>query len=234
MSVRRASILPAPAFVPVLALAALLLAPAARLEAAAKPQAAARPAAARPETTPPPSATTLKASPTSAAWGTLVTLTATVKNGSAPVANGSVTFYDGTKAIGSAQVVTTASGGGVVGTATLKTLALPIGANSLTAKYSGANAASASAAATVTVTGKYPDTATLADSGIQGSYALVGTVFSGGPLSPVATGSIAFKDNSTNQTLGTVALDATTLTQGFVNRAPWRRSRGHRPRPWRT
>ncbi|HTX77239.1 MAG TPA: choice-of-anchor D domain-containing protein, partial [Terracidiphilus sp.] len=72
------------------------------------------------------STTTLAANPTSGAFGTAVTLTATVVDqNSSPLTNGRVTFLNGTKTLGTVQVVRTTSGGGVVGTATLKTLALP-------------------------------------------------------------------------------------------------------------
>jgi hypothetical protein len=161
------------------------------------------------------STTTLTATPSSGAEGSLFTLVATVKNSaSSPIANGSVTFYNGTKALGTAQVVTNTAGGGTIGNATLKTLYLPIGANGITAKYAGANAASTSAAASVTVTGSYTSTAILSSAGVQGSYTLTGMVEGAGLLTP--TGSLVFNDSQASTPLGTVALDPTTLTQTFV------------------
>ena len=93
--------------------------------------------------------TTLAATPTSAGYGQPVTLTATVK----VVAPGSglptqtVTFYDGTTVVGAATL-------NASGTATLTTTALPVGAQSITAKYNGDVdfTSSTSTASTVTIT----------------------------------------------------------------------------------
>src|SRR6266849_10193947 len=82
--------------------------------------------------------TTLVITPKTAAFGSLFTLTASVKDQTGtPVTNGRVTFYDGKTALGTVQLVSTTSGGATIGTATLKTIVVPLGANSITAKYVG-------------------------------------------------------------------------------------------------
>jgi hypothetical protein len=161
------------------------------------------------------SAVTLTATPTSAAYGSLFTLVATVKDqNSNPLTNGRVTFYDGTTALATVQVVSTTSGGGVIGTATLKTILVPLGSNSITAKYAGGDATSTSAPALVTVTGTYPSTTTFASSGSAGDYTFTGTVSGAGPLTP--TGSVTFTDGTTDLVPGTAAINPTTLAQTFA------------------
>jgi len=108
----------------------------------------------------------------------------------------------------------------VIGTAVYRTRFLPLGANSIKAKYNGPDATGVFATATVTGTGKYPSTTTLASSGVQGGYVLTGTVVGGGPATPIPTGNLVFTDNQTSTTLGTVALDPTTLTLNFVQGTP--------------
>ncbi|MGO8731190.1 MAG: beta strand repeat-containing protein [Terriglobia bacterium] len=166
-------------------------------------------------TSPVATTTTLVVTPTTAAFGSLFTLTASVQdqNGK-PVTNGSVTFYDGTTALGTVQVVTTISGGGTIGMATLKTILVPLGANSLTAKYVGADVASTSPAVVAAVTGTYPTTTTFASSGIAGDYTFTGTVAGAGPISP--TGNVVFTDNTSALVVGTAALDPATWAQAFV------------------
>ena len=157
---------------------------------------------------------TLAANPASAAFGSLFTFTATVKDqNSSPVTNGTVTFYDGSTVIGTAQVVSTTSGGGAIGTATLKTILIPLGANSISAKYVGADVSSSATAVSVTVTGKYPTTTTFSSTGSAGDYTFVGTVQGAGPVTP--TGSILFTDTTTGLEPGTATINAGTLSQGF-------------------
>jgi len=162
------------------------------------------------------SSMTLAANPTSGAFGSLFTFTATVKDqNSNPVTNGTVTFYDGTTVIGTAQVVSTTSGGGVVGTATLKTILIPLGANSISAKYVGADVTSSATAVSVTVTGKYPTTTTFNSAGNPGDYIFTGTVQGAGPVLP--TGSILFTDTTTGLEPGTATINSSTLAQAFVS-----------------
>jgi hypothetical protein len=163
---------------------------------------------------PPASTVSLVASPLSGAYGSLFTLTAMVS----PAASGHVTFYDGTTALGTAQVVTTASGGGIIGTATLKTILTQLNTNSLAAKYVGAEAASTSPAATVDVTGDYPTTTTFSAAGSTGIYTFTAKVIGAGPSDP--SGSVTFTDNTTGLVPGTAAINPASLTQSFVAAAP--------------
>ena len=165
------------------------------------------------------STTTLAASPAGAVFGSLFTLTAAVKDASNnPITAGSVGFYNGAALLGTSQIIGTASGGGVVGTAIYRTRFLPLGANIVTAKFIGPNASSTSATTTVTVTGTYPSTTGLTATGTQGNYVLTGTVSGGGTATP--TGSLSFNDLQTGTTLGTIALNPATLTQTFVQGSP--------------
>ena len=158
----------------------------------------------------------LTANPATAPFGSLVSLSAAVVDqNSNPLTNGTVTFYNGTTLLGSAQVVRTTSGGGTIGTATLKTIALPPGADSITVKYAGADASSTLTATAVTITGTYPSTTTFASSGSAGDYTFVGTVSGAGPVLP--TGNVTFNDQTTGLTLGTAAINATTVSQTFIN-----------------
>jgi hypothetical protein len=163
----------------------------------------------------PTTTTTLSASPTSVAFGTAVTLTATVTDQSShPLTNGTVTFLDGTTVLGTAQVVSTTSGGKAIGTATLKTILIPLGSNSITAKYVGGDAISTSAAVAVTVTGHYPTTTSFASTGTAGAYTFTGTVIGAGPVAP--TGNILFSDVTSGLTPGTAAISSGSLAQTFV------------------
>jgi hypothetical protein len=96
--------------------------------------------------TPVATKTTLVAAPTSAAAGTVILLTATVKpaNGSA-VPTGVVKFLIGSKSLGNASL-------GAAGTATLSTSALPAGKDSLTAVYAGNSEEKSSTSAPIIVT----------------------------------------------------------------------------------
>lgn len=90
-----------------------------------------------------PSTTTLAATPSPAAYGALVTLTATV---TPAAATGSVQFLNGSTSLGSANLAS--------GQAQLAVSNLPTGSNSLTAVYSGdaTYAGSTSAAVTESIT----------------------------------------------------------------------------------
>jgi hypothetical protein len=160
--------------------------------------------------------TTLVVNPTKAALGSLFTLTATVKDSNGnPLTNGSVTFYDAKAVLGIVQVVRTTSGGATIGTATLKTILVPLGANSLTAKYVGADASSSSAAVVATVTGTYSSSTSISDGGTPGDYTLTGTVVGAGPVSP--TGDVTFTDTTTESSVGQATLNPATWTQTFVS-----------------
>ena len=90
--------------------------------------------------------TSLTSSSTTPTFGTSVTLTATVTPTPTGSSLGSVSFYNGATLLGTGTV-------NASGVATLSTSSLPLGANSLTAVYSGTTnyATSTSAAVAVTV-----------------------------------------------------------------------------------
>jgi hypothetical protein len=87
--------------------------------------------------------TTLSASASSITYGTAVTLTAST---SVTVATGTVNFYSGSTLLGAGTLVS--------GVASIKTIALPVGTDVVTAAYVGDSsyAASTSGAVSVTVT----------------------------------------------------------------------------------
>ena len=180
--------------------------------------------------------------------GSVVTLTATVKAGSTPVKPGRVNFCDATAAyctdihlLGTAQLTS-------AGTAALK-FRPGIGSHSYKAVFVGTNndAASSSSASALTVTGKYPTTATIAQSGSAGNYTLTATVAGSvdqpGLASP--TGTVSFLDTSNgNSVLGTAALGVGASALGWLNsqtpgRAAiprswwWGTSTGTASRTWR-
>jgi hypothetical protein len=102
----------------------------------------------------------LSSANTKVASGATVTLQAVIQPQSQDKLQGTVTFYDGTTAIGSPASVTG-------GAATLTTTSLPVGTHAIIAKYSGDNhdsAASSSNMIEQTVTGSFSLTIN-ADSG---------------------------------------------------------------------
>jgi len=107
------------------------------------------------------------------------------------------------------------------GTATLK-FRPGIGSHSYRAVFLGTHtdAASSSSAAALTVTGKYPTTAIIAQSGIPNAYTLTATVTGvsnlGSASSP--TGSVSFVDtNHNNVALGTLPIGSATTSLSFLN-----------------
>lgn len=146
-----------------------------------------------------PTATGLTSSANPSTLGQSLSFTANVTSGS-PNPGGSVSFMDGSTAIGSAAV-------GSNGTATLSTNSLVFGAHNITAVYQGdANHAGSSSAA-LNEKIVQPATAALTSSvnpAIYGSsFTLTAQI--GGTGSLVPTGSVVFSDGVS--TLGTVTLD---------------------------
>jgi hypothetical protein len=86
--------------------------------------------------------TTKLSAPTTATYGALVTLTATVRSASS-TPTGSVAFYNGTATLGTVKLNN--------GVASLKTTALPVGTDKITAAYTGSGQFSASTSPTATV-----------------------------------------------------------------------------------
>jgi len=145
------------------------------------------------------SSTVLSSSATTAAYGSSVTLTATVSATNGP-ATGSVTFYNGTTSLG-----TVVLGSGI---ATLTTSTLPLGTNSLTASYGGAAnfPASTSSAVSVTVTQAVTSTALSTSSStpaVGASVTLTATVtVTSGVGTP--TGTVTFYTGSASLGTGTL------------------------------
>ncbi len=155
---------------------------------------------------------------TSVASGTAVTLTATVKAGSALVKAGSVEFCDAAAAhctdvhlLGEAQLTT-------AGTATLKFIPGP-GAHSYKAEFAGTapDAASSSTVSALAVNSA-PSTTEIAQSGSAGDYTLKVTVMGKGSATG-PTGKVSFVDTSNaNAVLGTGTLGSST--KGFTWSTP--------------
>lgn len=128
-----------------------------------------------------------------------ITLSANVTNNGTPVTAGSVTFYEGQAAIGTAPLNTN-------GVASLNT-AFPPGNYTLTAHYNGsaqAGPGSSSPANNLTVTGV--DQLALGVTGTSMPYTLTATLTTN--LAQGATGGkIKFTDTTSGQTLGTADMD---------------------------
>jgi trimeric autotransporter adhesin len=164
---------------------------------------------------PPAATTTLAVSNAAPAYGTPVTLTATV-TGSAP--SGTVTFKDGATTLGTA----TLSGGAAPGrpggsgaraaapAATSRTAALTVstltgGAHSITAVYAGDanNGGSTSSAVTVTVA-KSATTTALQSSSPGGAYG-TSVTFTATVTGATPTGTVTFRDGAATIGTGTIA-----------------------------
>ncbi len=143
---------------------------------------------------------TLAASNSSPSFGQPVTLTDTLPTLNGIVPTGTVTFYNGSTAIGTGTI----NGSGV---ATLTTGSLPVGADSITAVYGGDNnyGTGTSNAVTITVS-KNAGSNTLSTSNASPSYSqavtLTDTLSSSNGVVP--TGTVTFYNGTTNLGTGTV------------------------------
>ena len=162
---------------------------------------------------------------TTVASGSVVTLTATVMAGTAPVTIGQVKFCDAAATyctdshlLGTRQLAS-------AGTASLKFIP-GIGSHSYKAVFVGtpngasADAISTSGTASLTVTGLYPTTTTIAQSGSSGSYLLTATVTGlvNASALPSPAGSVSFLDTSNgNSVLGTADLGTGIAGLSFLN-----------------
>jgi hypothetical protein len=139
-----------------------------------------------------PTTTALSSTPNPSSFGQSVTLTATVAPqssiGGPPT--GTVTFYDGSTAIGSASV--TASGSAY--TASIAVSNLAIGSHSFTAAYGGSTAYNASTSAAVTQTVNKAVTTVVAEGGNSGGSMTAALSTSSGPL---AGQTLTFRTGST-------------------------------------
>ncbi|MGC9292306.1 MAG: Ig-like domain repeat protein, partial [Acidobacteriaceae bacterium] len=145
--------------------------------------------------------TILVASPTSAVYGTSVTLTATVSS-SGGTPTGTVNFYDGATLLGTGTLNSS-------GVATLTVTALPVGSDNLTASYvaNGSFAASTSSATVVTINSVETTTTSLSASPTNSTYGATVTLaatVSGSGGTP--TGTVNFYDGAT--LLGTGVLNS--------------------------
>ena len=153
--------------------------------------------------------------------GSAVTLTATVNAGTVAVTTGQVSFCDTTAAhctdvhlLGTSQLTS-------AGTAHL-TFIPGIGSHSYNAIFAGAtnggthDAASTSSNVALTVTGRYPPTTTIAQSGSAGVYTLTAVVGGVGPFVP--SGTISFLDTSNgNAVLGSATLASSNANLSLLN-----------------
>ncbi len=159
---------------------------------------------------------------TSVSSGSVVTLAAAVVSGGAPVTTGQVNFCDASAKyctdihlLGTAQLTSK-------GTATLSFVP-SIGSHTYNAVFvgrvsgAGIETASTSGTATLNVSGKYPTTTAISESGSVGDYTLSATVTSlEGSVSP--TGSVSFLDLSNGSAaLGTAALNAGVSKLNWFN-----------------
>jgi FG-GAP-like repeat/Bacterial Ig-like domain (group 3) len=170
-----------------------------------------------------PTTTTLTVSPSSpVAARQIVTLTAAITDANGPLSVGAVDFYDGSLYLGSAQVVRSAAHGYTVGTATLKTV-FSIGSHNVLAAYAGTAGISASASESqaITVTGTGIATVQLSSVTGANNYTFNAAVVANGAGKP--TGSAVFTNQTTNVTLGTVALNPANFGLGFssIVQSPW-------------
>ncbi|MGC2656900.1 MAG: FG-GAP-like repeat-containing protein [Bryobacteraceae bacterium] len=158
------------------------------------------------------STTNLSVNSTSITQGSVATLTATVTVNGAAATGGTVKFLDGTRSLGTVQVIVTGTG---VGTAVLRTNSFAGGSHSITANYSGApNGAqhagasnSAMVALTVQQTGPLGSATRLTSSQeADGTYDFTATVSSLGI--PPPNGTVAFSDQTSGASLGSAALSS--------------------------
>ncbi|MBW4028180.1 MAG: hypothetical protein HIU93_12365 [Acidobacteria bacterium] len=154
---------------------------------------------------------TLAATPAAATTEGVVTLTATVVTGGIPATAGTVTFFDGTTALGSVQVAGSSPAKGHTTGAAVLTLRLGPGTHAITASYGGilaAPTAITSAVSTVTVTGTTPSLVSIAAASNTGdplNYDLTATVTGYGLAVPTA--SVDFAETSIVSDLGTVTVN---------------------------
>lgn len=149
--------------------------------------------------------TTLTSSANPSVFGQSVTLTATVKPVSGSLTpTGTVTFNDGSIALGSVALDTT-------GQAALTTSALGVGTRSITATYSGDSNYAGSTSAPVSVTVTPASTTTTLSSSANPSVAGQSVTFTAtvSSSSGTPTGTVTFGDGGS--TLGTGALNASGM-----------------------
>ena len=170
------------------------------------------------------STTTLTTSASSVAHGTIIALTATVASGGKPVAHGTVNFCKTTAAYCEDGAILRSVQLTPAGTAAVK-LALPLGTNSIKAVFAGTGEVkgSSSAVVSVTVTGTYPVSVVLTDSGTAGKYSFNATATGQGGLSPANVGPVLSLIDATNHNL---VLGATSGSPQAFSFAPAKTAAG--------
>lgn len=172
-----------------------------------------------------PTTTTLAISSSSVPYKTPITLTATVQSGGTPVTAGLVLFCDASatycennSALGVAQLTSPNA------TAVVKIGSGPIGVHKYKAVFRANKFYQTSTSNTVSysVTGTYASATTLAATGAPGNYTLKAGVSGVGSLTNGPTGTVSFIDTSaSNTTLGSENLQLSTLSNTFVQNAPF-------------
>ena len=161
------------------------------------------------------SAISLSASQNAITQGSVVTLTATVTVNGAPATGGTVNFLDGTRSLGTVQVIVS---GAAMGTAVLRTRSFAIGSHNLTANYSGAlngaqhAAASSSSTTVLTVQSNGAATSVTTLTPTQdptGLYDLTASVATLGV--PPPSGTVSFIDQTSGASLGSAAFTTGAL-----------------------
>ena len=154
--------------------------------------------------------TVLNNSPASSVYGEPVALTATVTSSTGGTPAGNVTFYRGTSSLGT--VALNGSGEAVLNDSTL-----PVGTDSLSAKYAGNASYPASTSSTVSqVVSAATTTTSLLDSPENSTYdqtvTFTATITASNGLAP--TGTVRFFDGSTQ--IGSVALSSGVATLNYA------------------
>ncbi len=151
--------------------------------------------------------TTLASSANPSVFGQAVTLTATVKPSSGSgTPTGTVTFYDGSTSLGTATLANKR--------ATLKTTAIPLGSQTITAVYSGDATFATSTSAVLNQTVNPDSTTTKVSSSARTSVygetvTFTATVKAAAPGSGTPTGTVEFYDGSTDLGPGTLGATGT-------------------------
>jgi hypothetical protein len=146
--------------------------------------------------------------------GVPVRFTATVNTRTAPVGTGTVTFMEGTTALGTVAVGTT-------GAATLTTTTLPVGGSSISAVYNGAggnlNSTSPSLTQVVVPFTTVTSVASAANPSVFGqAVTFTASVVAAG--APVTAGTVTFRHGS--QFLGSASLDSSGVATLSVSSLP--------------
>ena len=163
--------------------------------------------------------TSLSVTPATAAYGSVFKMTASVTAGVTPLSAGTVTFSDTfntvTHVLGTVQVQS------ANGEAILQRELGGIGSHSITATFNAPNtylSSSSTPQSVVAITGLYPTTASLLQTGgTQGNWSLTATIIGTGSQALSPGGNVSLLDTSNgNYLLGTAGLGAGTIAQQTV------------------